>query len=259
MTKLLVSVRSAQEAELVRCHRIGILDVKEPDRGGLGASDRDTLKQIADVVNKSKREFDLSFSAGELTQWHPHWAGANFGTGLVPTRRSLPQYYGLELLSQYQFVKLGLAGVATSAPVLDWRSAWRELFADLPESIRTVAVSYLDFRDCDAPSPSMVLQLAADMKNCDVVLFDTFHKSGNLFSHVSINKLTELVKCAHRLGLTPVVAGSVSLSCLSDVVSSSPGFVGIRGAVCRGGRVGEISAQLVEEFVMELNQAVLIK
>ena len=285
LTKLLVSVRNAREAELVACHKIGILDVKEPSRGGLGASDRDTLKEIAEVVRNSNRQFDLSFAAGELVQWYPLWGDANRETDTVPAEsQSLPEYYGLELLSQYRFVKVGLAGVAVAlstegegipsprhSPIegatesfpcgperieFDWQSAWRELFVGLPEQARPVAVSYLDFRNCDAPSPSMVLQLAAETKNCEVVLFDTCYKSGNLFSHVSISELNELVERARGLGLIPVVAGSVCLSCLSDVVGSSPDFVGIRGAVCRGDRAGEILPDLVEEFVDQLNAVV---
>jgi len=230
-------------------HTIGILDVKEPDRGGLGASDRDTLREIAEVAKISNRHFDLSFSAGELVQWHPLLGDSNCESGVVPAQcRSLLEYYGMELLSQYRFVKVGLAGVAaplamegtaaaarhcsieaatggsTCRPLqieFDWQGAWRELFAGLPEPTRPVAVSYLDFRDCQAPPPSMVLRLAANTPNCVAVLFDTCHKSGSLFSHVSISELNELVQRTRDLGLIPVVAGSVSLDCLSDVVFSA--------------------------------------
>lgn len=247
-----------------RC-KIGILDVKEPSRGGLGASDRDTLEEIVEVVRGSKRQFDLSFSAGELGQWRPSLDEASGEAGVELTRRrSLVEYYGPELLAQYRFVKVGLAGVVAKSGFsegpekigLDWQNAWRELFVGLPEPTRPVAVSYLDYRGCDAPSPDMILQLAAEAKDCEVVLFDTCHKSGNLFSHVSISELNELVQRTRSLGLIPVVAGSVCLNCLSGVVFSRPGFVGVRGAVCRGDRVGKIALQLVEEFVSKLDAVV---
>jgi len=222
LSNLLVSVRSAREAELIMHLDVGILDVKEPSRGGLGASDRETVRAIADAVRGPASKVDLSFSAGELMQWCYRFnekAGGEATGGSTGSSsslsESLTQHYGVELLGRYRFVKVGLAGAAkqSNEAEFDWRNAWRELFADLPSPTRAVAVAYLDFRDCGAPAPSEVVKLAGGEKSAEAVLFDTCYKSGNLFSHFSITELSELVRNTRSLGLIPVVAGSVGLDC----------------------------------------------
>ena len=269
LPKLLVSIRSAEEANIVENAEIGILDVKEPSRGGLGASDPETLREIAEVVNRSNQNRVLSFSAGELIQWFPQLGGVADELDLK-SDRSLVQHYGHGLLSQYKYVKVGLAGSfygqangqviegskRGSKQILDWRTIWKRFFEDLPIPTRAVAVVYLDFRDCSAPPPGEVIRVAAEANNCDVVLFDTFHKSGNLFSHVSITELEEMVRSARNHGLIAVIAGSIDLSCLVKVVSAAPDFVGVRGAVCRGERTSQIDSDLVDKFARELVEVV---
>jgi len=260
--KLLVSIRSAREAKFVQDAEIGILDVKEPNQGGLGASDPGTLKEIADFVGQSDPNRILSFSAGELAHWFPQLDGKDDGRGLQSDRQ-LVQRYGAELLCQYRYVKIGLAesfppqATGQSKQVYDWSIIWTRFFDGLPTPTKAVAVVYLDFQHCAAPPPADVIRVAARTSNCDVVLFDTFHKSGNLFSHVSITKLKEMVLSARGQGLKAVVAGSVDLGCLAEVAAVGPDFIGVRGAVCSGERTSEIESVLVDEFAQELNAAVL--
>ena len=266
--KLLVSIRSAREARIVEQAEIGILDVKEPDRGGLGASDPETLQEIADVVSGSNQNRVLSFSAGELVQWFPQLEGKDDKPGLEPVC-SLVQRYGPELLCKYRYVKVGLAGsfrsqaaslgceARQSGPIHDWTTIWTQFFEGLPVPSRAVAVVYLDFQDCDAPPPEEIIRVAAQANNCDVVLFDTFHKSGNLFSDFSITEIEEMVLLARSHGLIVVIAGSVDLNCLAEAVSVAPDFVGVRGAVCCGERTSQIDSDLVEKFARELGAVVL--
>jgi len=262
--KLLVSIRSAREAKFVQHSEIGILDVKEPSRGGLGASDPETLKEIADFVGRSAPNRILSFSAGELLDWFPQLDGKVGERGLKSDRQlvQLVQRYGAELLCQYRYVKIGLAGAfprqttGQSKQAHDWSIIWTRFFDGLPTPNKTVAVVYLDFQHCDAPPPADVIHVAARANNCDIVLFDTFHKSGNLFSHVSIARLKEMVLSARGQGLKVVIAGSVDLGCLAEVVSIAPDFIGVRGAACSGERTSEIEPELVDEFAQELNAAV---
>lgn len=280
MSKLLVSIRSVQEAELItRCQvvDIGILDIKEPSRGGLGASDRETLQQIAERVKGSSPSQLMSFSAGELIQWAPllkaPTANVDSNSKLPDQPSSSPasvvRHYGQQLLSQFDYVKIGLAGVAGRCQAgkdsiqevfgtdhesqTCWKTAWQRLFDGLPDTTRSVAVVYVDFQDCGAPRPEEVIEFAARVQHCDVVLFDTCYKSGNLFSHVSITELERWVNSARGLGLETVVAGSVNLDCLADVISVFPDFVGVRGAICRGDRVGEVALELVEQFAQSLS------
>ncbi len=86
MPKLLVSVRSAAEAQQAFFGGADLIDVKEPDRGPLGAADADVIAEVARFVAGRR---PTSAALGELVEG-----------------RRLPTALGLS------FAKLGLAGCA---------------------------------------------------------------------------------------------------------------------------------------------------
>lgn len=239
-----MSVRDAEEAQLVSRYPIGILDVKEPKHGALGAADSATLTEISRTVGA---DLAKSFSAGELSDW----------SGLISQadQSSLQVRYG-RALPGYRYVKIGLAGMRRQA---DWRWQWQTLFAALPDQTNAVAVAYLDHRNCDAPPPTEIMELARVQPGCSTILFDTFHKTGDLFSHIAKSDLARIVSATKRWGLTVVVAGSVDLDCLADVLEMEPDFIGVRGAVCRGGRAEKIDGQLVSELLTALQAPVKVQ
>src|SRR5262245_27316757 len=112
MSGLLVSVRSAAEAEVALAGGATLIDVKEPARGSLGRADDMTIAAVLHVVAGRR---PVSAALGELVD-----------------KSSLLRCSGLA------FVKWGLAGAAR----LDWRS-------DLDRRLRiagpqTVVVAYAD-------------------------------------------------------------------------------------------------------------------
>ena len=96
MTRLLVSVRSAAEAEAALTGGAGLIDVKEPAHGALGRADEAI---IADVVGVVAGRAPVSAALGEL--------------------RDNPQAKLPACLSSLAFVKCGLAACATED---GWRS-----------------------------------------------------------------------------------------------------------------------------------------
>ena len=237
MTQLLVSVRNASEAVVASQSPAAIVDVKEPGRGALGEPDPLTLQQITEVV---PLEQTLSFAAGELGQWLD--ATGNSSDDPIGQRYR-------QSLHRFQYVKIGLAGMVDRR---DWKIQWQSLLQNLPNEISPVVVSYLDHRTCSAPSPTTLVAFASRQKRCCTILFDTFEKRGNLFAHLSPTKLERLVSSSHQAGLQVVVAGSIDLLCLPQVVAVNPDFVGVRGAACRGDRTGPIDGRLVSELAMTL-------
>lgn len=260
MTQLLISVRNASEAILVQEFDIGILDVKEPFRGGLGASDPETLSSIVHAVSSDHSGLRKSFSAGELVDWTNVSTNApsQSGNSIPPLKTALSKRYGNDLLAEFHFVKIGLAGVAKQAYPnhgqgnrlsSTWQTAWRDLFSSLPNGLRSVAVVYLDYKRCHAPRPQEIIDFAAEIDHCDAVLFDTCHKSGNLFSHVSISELSTLVGKSLTYGLQTVIAGSINHDCLKEVLSIKSDYIGVRGAVCRSTRNSEIDRRSLSDFI----------
>lgn len=232
MTQLLVSVRDAAEAKIACEHEIGILDVKEPSRGGLGASDPETLREIVQAVPSSLVK---SFSAGELDDWSDE--GPSQGN-------PLHQRYGHELLKQFQFIKVGMANLKSR----DWKRKWSWLFQGLSsDAPKKVGVIYLDSAACHAPNPKELLQFY--FKNqCEAILLDTCHKTGNLFDYVSSVELETLIELAVEAELKIVVAGSVRLEHLPEITNLQPSYIGVRGAVCNHNRTGKIDSILLGEF-----------
>ena len=65
MTGLLISVRSAREAEIALCGGADLIDVKEPARGSLGRAKGSVIR---DVVLRIAGQVPVSAALGELVQ-----------------------------------------------------------------------------------------------------------------------------------------------------------------------------------------------
>lgn len=230
MSKLLVSVRNHYEAAIVARHNIGIIDVKEPDLGSLGAAPPQTLDKVAQRLSTSDRaQIPRSFAIGELHDWIPQIARCESDP--------IKKHYGTDLLCQYQFIK---AGLSATLELADWEASWAKLFCDLPSSLGAVLVCYVDHRHCNSPPPEDIIHFASSQPNCPAVLFDTFSKSQNLFAHLTVEQLKNHIDLTRQHGLTSVVAGSITESCLEPILKIAPDFIGVRGAVCHDGRRGAI-------------------
>src|SRR5689334_2536409 len=148
---LLVSVRNELEARTALESGADLIDVKEPNRGALGAADYDAIKSIVRVVNG---QAPVSAALGELID---HMRNNSIG------RIKLPG--GVALF------KLGLAGCNQ---IQDWQSHWNSVLASVcalanGANIQPVAVAYADWRAAHAPSPDHVLEAAVNV-GCPALL-----------------------------------------------------------------------------------------
>jgi uncharacterized protein (UPF0264 family) len=228
MTQLLVSVRSAIEAQAALAGGADYIDVKEPSRGPLGFADAGVLRAIAAQVGDRAV---LSAALGELGD-------------------ALPSA-SLASLENYRFAKLGLAGVRE---ISGWPQQWRTVVANLPPRTEPVAVAYADWRTCGAPSPAEIFaQAGALNRPCRALLVDTFAKSGaTIFQFISTGELADVLAAARAQGMRTLVAGSLRQVHLPQIIALSPDVVAVRGAVCVGGREGNVDPARVAEFRAEL-------
>lgn len=218
MTRLLVSVRSAEEARRAVRGGADLIDVKEPARGALGAADSKVWRDVVSVVAGRR---PCSAALGELRE-----------LDRTPS----------QALDGLPFVKAGLAGCAAQP---NWWEDWRGLRDDLPTGVRLVAVAYADQATADSPPPEEVLERAASLQ-LPLLLIDTFSKrQGALLEHLSAERLRALIECARKLGMATVVAGSLTAANWDPVLAASPDWVGVRGAVCEGNRRGALSERRV--------------
>lgn len=225
---LLVSVRSADEAQIALAGGADVIDVKEPNRGPLGAADAEVVAQVvAEVGGRAP----VSVAGGELLE------------------RNVDQ----GKLIGVSYAKVGLAGCRA---VADWRSRWRLAASRWSQHVAPVAVVYADWRSAGAPSPQDVLAVAVATP-CPALLVDTYDKSaGGLFDHWEPNDVASLCRQARTHGLAVVLAGSLQITHLETAVRCRPNLVAMRGAVCDDGRDGTISSARVGAVRLALEQAV---
>ncbi len=225
MTRLLVSVRDADEALAALDGGVDLIDIKEPSRGALGAADPQIWRQVCNVV---AGRAPVSAALGELLACQAYCD-----------------------VSGLRWVKAGLAGCADDA---QWRFKLAQLHASLPPTTELVAVIYADARRAAAPTPMDVLNVAADLR-LTTLLIDTFDKSqGNLWSALDATRLHHLVERAGELGIRVALAGSIGLAAIPRALELCPAWLAVRGAACEGSRTGKVSADRVRGLQQAISQ-----
>ncbi len=237
-TALLVSVRNASEAIAALAGGAQVIDVKEPDRGPLGAADMVTIASVVDAV---AGRVPVTAAMGELTEL------------IDADYEPLPP--GVCLF------KIGLAGART---LPNWRRPWQNVVAALrclsypsnavPRPAPT-AVIYADWKSAGAPEPHDVLSAAAQA-GCPALLIDTWDKSaGSLFDHWPLEEVGRFVPLAQSHGLLVVLAGSLVNETFLSASCLAPDLVGVRTAACDAGRHGCVSAGRVRALRRILKNA----
>ena len=228
-SRLLVSVRDAQEAAIAVRADVDLIDIKEPNRGSLGAAAPAVIEAIlAEVAGRKP----LSVALGELSDQTDHLA-------------QIP-------LHGIRFAKVGLAGCARMA---DWQARWRDLLLRMPAAVQGVAVVYADWQSAFSPSPEEVIRHAGPF-GCGAVLVDTYDKSsGDLLAHWTLAAIDAFVGCIKDQGMLAVVAGSLGGKRIDDVVEMGADYIAVRGAVCNEGRTGRIDARKLDGFVRQVRAA----
>jgi (5-formylfuran-3-yl)methyl phosphate synthase len=226
--RLLVSVRSAAEAESALAGGADIIDAKDPSRGALGAVDPVTLRSIAGQVPAG---VPLSVALGDM--------GSRAEVEGAIRRLSIERADGLV------FLKLGFAGIRDETVVEELLGT--ALGATAPPAPRptSVAVAYADHAGAGSPTPGAIVR-AATRVGAGGVLLDTWVKDGrNLFHWMTPAALSSWIAGARAAGLLVAVAGSLGPEQLTLLDNPLPDIVGVRGAACLGGRGGQVDVARV--------------
>lgn len=225
MTRLLVSVRTLEEACLAAEAGVGLIDLKEPRLGSLGRVEIDVAR---DVAARFASDCPLSMALGELAEWtDTDWQ----------ILRQIP--------AGIRFAKVGLAG---STAMNDWRLVWQRANALFPDDCHPVAVVYADWQDARAPQPEQILDGALN-NGCRALLIDTWRKDrGNVFVHCETDAIEAIFRRAKAFGLLTVLAGSLTANDLNDALRLAPDYIAVRGAVCSNGREGKLCPDKLRQW-----------
>ncbi|MBQ16338.1 MAG: hypothetical protein CMJ65_04350 [Planctomycetaceae bacterium] len=230
--RLLVSVRSLDEAVEAISGGCDILDVKEPGRGSLGMADLREIVAVAEFAGSVGRA--SSAALGELEEW-PR-------PGLRNTA-----------WPRLDYAKLGLSGMAVDR---GWQRKWCDVREELNVTSQWIAVAYADAESCEAPSVEAVVE-AAVATRCAGVLIDTWNKSrGDLLEQIDVTRLEWVRRRTRQAGLLLGLAGRVSVEGLPRVVALKPDVVAIRSAAClEGQREQAVDSGRVALFAERLRKA----
>lgn len=212
-SKLLISVRSVEEARIAFEAGADIIDVKEPTKGSLGRSDVSTMQEIADIV---AGKAPLSIALGE---WY--------------------QTQSLNLPQNVTWAKVGFARCSTASQRHRGWLSWLRLQNELL-STRLIGVVYADRVRVGGPCFSQVLDWVLATKKASLhppgILVDTAIKDGHgLSSWHSRDTIRQYQEQCRRHGLFLALAGSLTFS---DVLllkqTVQPDVIAVRGLVCAG-------------------------
>jgi (5-formylfuran-3-yl)methyl phosphate synthase len=226
--RLLVSVRSAEEAREAVAGGADIVDAKEPGHGPLGAVDASVLGAIAAAVPPA---VPISAALGDLPR--PEDAAAAVrAAGDVLGARSGPRY-----------LKLGFYGLSSRA------DAERVLAAAIPAArdvgVGLIAAAYADYPVAGTPDPRTIATVAAELGIAGV-LVDTWSKDRHdLLYWMPPEHLEAWVSQAGRSGLITAVAGRLGAPALQRLQHLGADIIGVRGAACVAGRLTAIDARRV--------------
>lgn len=229
MAELLVSVRSAAEAEAALAGGAGIIDVKEPSATGApparsGSLARGSDETIAAVIRLVGARRPVSAAFSELLDGPRPFAEGGLS-----------------------FAKWGLAGCAG-------RPDWPELMLKAAEEFavldsgRAVAVAYADARVVEAPTPAEVCRFACEHR-WPAFLLDTARKDGRtLLDWLSVSEVRHLCGCCHRAGVRVALAGALDVTQIRTLLDVRPDWFAVRGAACLAGRGGTVDPEKVRRL-----------
>lgn len=237
--RLLVSVRSAEEARLALRGGADFVDIKEPAAGSLG---RSSPGVHVEVLGALRSEMDANPGLQRSVV-------VTAALGELMTSEAPETYTPVPGLVLY---KLGLSGCARSDGWKEKLDAWRVRVADSGADL--AAVSYADHQVANAPDPREVLDYAIAGR-FPFFLIDTFEKKGrSLTDFLSEGELGDLLRHAHGHDVLVALAGSLRLEDLRPLAALRTDVLAVRGAACeRGQRELGIDARRIEELVSLLD------
>jgi uncharacterized protein (UPF0264 family) len=223
-TGLLISVRSADEADAALAGGADLIDVKEPSKGPLGMAE---AEPTAAVVERVAGRVPVSAALGEwsanaLTEAHWH----------------------LELKLDY--VKWGLAGYA---PTPGWGEDLLDTRRQLPVGMEMVAVAYADWERAKSVPPAELVRFAKRFR-FRAFLLDTWGKDGKtLLDFLKPAEVAELVESLQRVGVKVALGGSLRPEHLKPLKGVTPDWYAVRGSACAAGkRDGVIDTSRVKKW-----------
>ena len=218
--RLLVSVRTVEEALLAADGGADFIDLKEPSAGALGGLPVATIRAIVAALREHGRGLPVSATIGDLPM---------DDVPAILARVSEVGDCGVD------YVKVGITREPAAAPVLAALAHCRH-----PVVPVFIADSGLD---ADLIGRACALRFPA-------LMADTADKqAGSLFDAVRLPDLQRFVTQVRSVGAMVGLAGALRMHHLPELQLLSPDFAGFRTAVCKGDRRAALDLDRLRELV----------
>jgi len=224
--KLLVSVRSVDEALLAADAGVDFIDLKEPGAGALGGLPIATVRAIVAALRAHGGAPAISATIGDV----PLHEAARIAA-LVDAVDAC----GVD------YVKVGIERSPGARPVLDAlaASAWPVV----PVFIADQGLAPADVAHACALGFPGVMADTQDKRN------------GSLFDVVSMDALRAFIAAARASGTMVGLAGALRAAQAARLRELAPDFAGFRSAVCAGERSGALDPQRLQELIALMRPA----
>lgn len=220
--RLLVSVRSVQEAEIALDAGVDLVDIKEPAHGSMGAASSETINAIVEFTGN---RCPLSAASGELID-----ESANL----------------IEL--QLDYLKWGLAQCSHG---VNWQQRLEQLLDRCKNSSTVVPVAYADAELAQSPPVVEVLEWACKYPG-STLLIDTWQKGKkNLLDWLTLRELATILEKCRQAEVQIALAGSLTIIVIRELIQNNivPDWFAVRGAACEHGtRTSQITLERIREL-----------
>ena len=235
MTGMLASVTSVEEAQLVLKEGVDIVDLKNPEKGALGALDTNVVVEIVASVDRS---ILTSATVGDIE----------------PDDPSLKNKITAMANTGVDFVKVGLFDSCVTNHFI------QVVNQVAGQGVKIIVVLFAE-NITNLSSLSSLSSLSELMKS-DIsgVMLDTKNKSnGSLCSLLSNQELEEFVSTAKSNQLLTGLAGSLRIEDIASLLDIEPDYLGFRGALCSGhDRVKSIDPKQIKKIRSAIPQREII-
>ncbi len=225
MTGLLASVNSLIEAKIALTNQVDIIDLKQPEKGALGALDTQTITEVVTYING---ECLVSATIGDLP--------------MQP--ETILQAVKTTAQTGVDFIKIGFF------PGGKWHESIDALANLSKNDLKLIAVFFADQHLDNSFIP--ILKKAG----FEGVMLDTMKKQhGSLTQVLPLEKIAEFVNITKNLKLLCGLAGSLQLFDIPSLLNLQPDYLGFRGAIClqnnRIESIDESALQKIYSSIME--------
>ncbi|WP_280151526.1 (5-formylfuran-3-yl)methyl phosphate synthase [Piscinibacter sp. XHJ-5] len=224
MTRLLVSVRDADEALAAAGAGADFIDLKDPAAGALGGLAPARIAKIVPVLRARCPEIPISATVGDLD---------------AHERETILRRVADVAACGVDYVKVGVSPCAAAAPLLS--------------ALARCGAPVVPVLLADLGVDAALVEAALRQRAFPALMLDTSDKrGGSLLQRVPVEVLARFVALVQGWNCLAGLAGALRADDAAALRKLAPDFAGFRSAVCEGGRAGPLDPQRVRGLRLRL-------